>query len=430
MLSRFTERLLGTPDESGWIRLTSRLTLALPIVGMLLAPYWLVPRLSFKDKASLTGADRDRVDGFIKDVDASVADENARLLASAISPAPQTKSDNKNTETKARFVFVPSCIGCPDYRETTVELTPLVRLLVKIRIDDEGYVRFISGHSIWMDAYRASTPEYYPIVRADNVVLMFLILVGLTLGVRAVRLSPATVLLPSSGGTSGKAAKPISAESFLEGDVLKAEERARDIYRRSTILLGGGIVMAFVGVALFYVTLPTWSPSESSPLIMRDRPDIYSPLQLEREYWRELYLRQRSPLERDLPAYESRPPASEVHPWLTFASHSLRPTGMLIFMEGIAWFLLRQYRVLIGEYKSFLRIYLKRSSYLIAWKAASSGGDKQLDIAHAMIRDDMNGTLRKDETTEVLETMRLNEPTPIIEVLREVKALIPALTKK
>ena len=103
---------------------------------------------------------------------------------------------------------------------------------------------------------------------------------------------------------------------------------------------------------------------------------------------------------------------------------------MLIFMEGIAWFLLRQYRVLIEEYKSFLRVYLKRSSYLIAWKAASSAADKQFAVAQAMVSDDLSGTLNKNETTEVLETMRLSEPTPIVEILREVKALMPVLPKK
>src|SRR5713101_9442117 len=103
---------------------------------------------------------------------------------------------------------------------------------------------------------------------------------------------------------------------------------------------------------------------------------------------------------------------------------------MLIFMEGIAWFLLRQYRVLIEEYKSFLRVYLKRSIYLIAWKAASSAADKQFAVAQAMVSDDLSGTLNKNETTEVLETMRLSEPTPIVEILREVKALMPVLPKK
>jgi hypothetical protein len=47
-----------------------------------------------------------------------------------------------------------------------------------------------------------------------------------------------------------------------------------------------------------------------------------------------------------------------------------------------------------------------------------------------MISEDSIGTLNKDETTEVLETMKISEPTPIVEILREVKALMPALTRK
>src|SRR5260370_28832504 len=103
MLPKFTGRLLGALDESAWIRLTSRLTFALPIVGLMLALYWLVPRFSAKDEASVSGTDRDRIDAFIKEVGNSVAEENARLRASAHPTESPAKSDNKNAETKERF---------------------------------------------------------------------------------------------------------------------------------------------------------------------------------------------------------------------------------------------------------------------------------------------------------------------------------------
>src|SRR5262249_54823982 len=145
---------------------------------------------------------------------------------------------------------------------------------------------------------------------------------------------------------------------------------ARDVYRRSTILLGGGIVMAFVGVALFYITLPTSVSTTQS----RDA-FLYYDLQSQINYLRRQNedLRSRSKPDRDDASRrldDSSPfrgtDEAKENQWLLFASRSLRPTGMLIFMEGIAWFLLRQYRVLIEEYKAFLRVYLKRSSYLIA----------------------------------------------------------------
>jgi hypothetical protein len=279
-------------------------------------------------------------------------------------------------------------------------------------------------------ASSVSDPEYYPMVRTDNVVLMFLILVGIALGIRAVRV-PA-LRGPSRPTTGPPATLPsITAEEFLESDVERAEERARDVYRRSTILLGGGIVMAFVGVALFYLTLP--SSGTSVPTSVQADEIERERYFLDREREEYLYRLEKGASPRDFQnraeGFAPRQPQEE-HPWLLFASHSLRPTGMLIFMEGIAWFLLRQYRVLIEEYKSFLRVYLRRSSYLIAWKAAaSSGAERQFSIAQAMISDDMSATLKKDETTEAFEALKMTDPPPIIEVLREVKALIPRLNK-
>ncbi len=416
MNSQLFRRISG-PIEWRWPRLASHFVAVIPVLAVLLAVYWLVPRFSFKETGSLDASDQVRIHQFIEDVHASVK-------------TPSNTVDGKNLATKAPFV--PTCQDCTDYRETTIALTPLVRLLVKIPITVLGAYDRSAGKLEQSFSYFVRDPEYYPIVRADNIVLTFLIVVGLTLGLRAVRFSPSVGLLGDPSRRLGPI-KRVSAEALLESDVVKAEERARDVYKRSTILLGGGIVMAFVGVALFYVTLPVTSGGAFDPRTIgeRDRQEEFRYEVMRRlDYLSEDRIRPRSDLDdlRHLLA-EDRPTGEE-HPWLTFASHSLRPTGMLIFMEGIAWFLLRQYRVLIEEYKSFLRVYLKRSSYLVAWKAASSSPDKQLAVAQAMISEDMIGTLNKDETTEALETMRLNEPTPIVEILREVKALIPAIPRK
>ena len=338
MSTRFIARLLGTPNEWPWSRLASRLVVVLPVFVILLGIYWLVPRFSFKGIESLDNLDQSRIHRFFEEVRTSVA--------------PPSLPDTKSVSTVVPFV--PTCQDCTDYQETAVALTPLVRLLVKVPISVSADYSQATGKSSF--SYHIDDPEYWPMVRADNVVLMFLILVGMTLGLRAVRLSPVAGLLADPSGRLKGATEPISAEELLESDVVKAEERARDVYRRSTILLSGGIVMAFVGVALFYVTLPQSTAGSSDSQLMAERLEL-----------RYLYA---SRLDDRAPLTYSRP-SGEEHPWLTFASHSLRPTGMLIFMEGIAWFLLRQYRVLIEEYKSFLRVYLKRSSYLIAWKAAS-----------------------------------------------------------
>jgi tetratricopeptide (TPR) repeat protein len=107
-------------------------------------------------------------------------------------------------------------------------------------------------------------------------------------------------------------------------------------------------------------------------------------------------------------------------------ARSLRPFGMLIFVEGIAWFLLRQYRNLIEDYKSFVRIYLKRSNYLIAFRAAptAQAGSPLADVIKGLLNEDLTGRLAKDETTEALEARKDREQGPILESIKELKELV------
>ncbi len=307
MLTGLIERLLKTPDEWSWPRLASKLIVIWPILVILLGFYWLVPRFTFKDLGSLDAVDRDQIQRFIEDVHTSVT-------------APSKTPDSKNVATKP--FFVPSCQDCTDYRETTLALTPLVQLLVKVPVTVFVNSRDATGLSY---SYDLRDPEYYPTVRVDNLVLMFLILVGVTLGLRAVRLSPVVGLVADFSARSRGTAKPITAEAVLEADVVKAEERARDVYKRSTILLGGGIVMAFVGVALFYVTLPSPSagPSDEQITTLRERADYYSFLLRRYEAFNENRGRSGVPDDlRQLPLPDPHATGDE-HPWLTFASHSL-----------------------------------------------------------------------------------------------------------
>ena len=168
-----------------------------------------------------------------------------------------------------------------------------------------------------------------------------------------------------------------TAEQLLSEDVLDAARRSADLYTRSTVLLAGGIIMAFVGVTIFYFSLPQ--------AVAEERVESY-------------------------------------------LSKSIRPTGMLIFVESIAWFLLRQYRALIEDYKGFHRIYLKRSNYLLALKIFSneSVSAAQLYWAATLIQEDLTGKLKSGESTETIEAVKTIEPNPIFELL---KSAIDALPK-
>jgi hypothetical protein len=170
----------------------------------------------------------------------------------------------------------------------------------------------------------------------------------------------------------------ISAEAYLVGDVERALERSEQLYSRSTLLLVGGVVMAFVGVGVFFVSLRDLN--SQSPLF-EAALDAGSP-----------------PKEAVAHGLLPNIPSSQI--FMTF-----KASAMLIFIEAIAWFLLRQYRSLIEDYKSFYRYYMRRANYLASAKMAIENSDKDLivSVVKTLLSEDLTGRLKKDETTEDLE---------------------------
>ena len=88
---------------------------------------------------------------------------------------------------------------------------------------------------------------------------------------------------------------------------------------------------------------------------------------------------------------------------------AFKSTAMLVFIEAISWFLLRQYRALIEDYKSFYRYYMRRANYLTSLKLVSESADASLRVrlVEALLGEDLSGRLKHGETTEVLEGQRV-----------------------
>jgi hypothetical protein len=177
-----------------------------------------------------------------------------------------------------------------------------------------------------------------------------------------------------------------SAEQYLVIDVERALGRSEQLFSRSTLLLAGGVVMAFVGVAVFFVSL-----TEVTPV----------------NYASARSLAPAMPTAEPISSPPSPTPFERIGGWqqlfLTFKS-----TAMLIFIEAIAWFLLRQYRALIEDYKSFYRYYMRRANYLAALKLALEQTEKtQLNrVVETLLSEDLTGRLKQGETTEGLEGQR------------------------
>jgi hypothetical protein len=186
------------------------------------------------------------------------------------------------------------------------------------------------------------------------------------------RLSSASSSLSSVSGNL------VSAETYLVKDVERALERSEEVFSRSTLLLIGGVLMAFVGVGIFFVALSDYSSGASIADIFLRPPASYSGI-------------------LGIPGRQ--------------LFQGFRSTLMLIFIEAIAWFLLRQYRALVEDYKSFYRYYMRRANYLIVLKLASQNSDKSLEesLVKALLSEDLSGRLKRGETTENLEGQRVTD---------------------
>jgi len=170
---------------------------------------------------------------------------------------------------------------------------------------------------------------------------------------------------------------------ILRDEVLFARRRAAEIHQRSSVMLAAGVVMSFVGLAVYYVSLPA----------------IGKDAKIE-----------------------------------TFLMEGLRPTAMLIFVEALAWFLLKQYRSLSDEYRHFHRLAQRRADFLVAFmsQGANRTAETDLFLLTALLQEPSSIILKQGESTESIESRRTDTSNPILEMADRVLQRIPiqGATKK
>ncbi|KVH72213.1 hypothetical protein WJ41_13860 [Burkholderia ubonensis] len=110
--------------------------------------------------------------------------------------------------------------------------------------------------------------------------------------------------------------------------------------------------------------------------------------------------------------------------WKIYLIITIRPIGILIFTEAIAWFLLRQYRSATEDFKTFHRIYLRRSNYFSASKALAEldSRERAALLANALLAEDLSGRLNDGQSTEAIESMKIDEVNPVFDVLSKLTA--------
>jgi len=163
-----------------------------------------------------------------------------------------------------------------------------------------------------------------------------------------------------------------SEERLMAEGIIDIKKRANSLFMMSNIMLVTGILMAGVGVAIFYVSII----------------DFSTDVKIEKIIW-----------------------------------YGIRSFGILFFIEAIAWFLLRQFRSLIEDFKRFYQIQEKRSNYLIVLKLFSNQEitPYQYHWGLSLIQEDTSGKLKEGETTEYIENIKNIDSNFSLEVLKNIQ---------
>jgi hypothetical protein len=165
--------------------------------------------------------------------------------------AAQTVTAAVEEELKVRKIS-----DIPAERTSLVQLTPLVSARVSVAIQQETAgeplrepAREIQADGV--DHWVVPTSTTF-VVRWDLAVFVAASAAVIYVAVRTFHPKQVTPS-PEVGLVVDK---PYSAEQYLIIDVERALDRSQELLSRSTLLLVGGVLMAFVGVAVFFCI--TW----------------------------------------------------------------------------------------------------------------------------------------------------------------------------
>jgi hypothetical protein len=174
------------------------------------------------------------------------------------------------------------------------------------------------------------------------------------------------------------ALRPVALDEIqtISQDISHNRKRADEIFYRSTIVLIGGVAMAFIGVAVFYFS------------VREVRGDIGGG---------------------------------------ALAIEILRPGAMLLFLEAVAWFLLNQYRLQSNDYRAYHDRLAKRTELLAAMHVLRGNGtnENREKLLSSLLAPLGETTLRTGETTPSLESERLSAANPMFDVVRDLIKKLP-----
>lgn len=111
--------------------------------------------------------------------------------------------------------------------------------------------------------------------------------------------------------------------------------------------------------------------------------------------------------------------------------HVLRSFSLFFALEAVAWFLLRQYRLAINDYKELYRTYLRRQSFYLAQTLLFEHKDSASAsiVAIPLMQSETFERLAVGETTPDLEAQKLAAQNPIFAIWQGYLEKLPMASK-
>jgi|GEM_PF-2816890 len=154
-------------------------------------------------------------------------------------------------------------------------------------------------------------------------------------------------------------------DSILYVDLTKAERKSLELYNRSTLMLILGLLMAILGILVFYFTLPEFKGETNS---------------------------------------------------INYLSITIRPTLILLFIQSIAFYLLKQYRSLINDYKYFHEEYLNKSQTFITYQLMQNDNLSEVEMK---LIDKLLSYKKEKTKTEDIEIEKITQEK-ILDIFKSI----------
>lgn len=158
----------------------------------------------------------------------------------------------------------------------------------------------------------------------------------------------------------------------MQLDIL--DKNSKDIFDRSTLMLILGLGIAVIGAISFYVFLPSFN---------------------------------------------------EENTWEQYLVKSVRPVFVLIFIQSVSIFMLKQYRRLLDDYYSVRKLYEKRVNHLISFQISNGNKhENNLLLINALLKHE------EAQRSELLEKDGENMNSVTSKIIDDLKKYIPGLGKE